>query len=225
MKKEQKKAIAEKNARKQREKREKETIVRPFTRNRWGLQMASLDREIGCRRKTYYMHGVWPDACVAGMERMRTVCVVLHFAYFGAMKHSQLSTKLFTARLLTCGKVVEQPAHGIIRFFDRDPHTMTMYAVHGDNAIRRRRRNPPSGIPLPGSELDEDTTTTSLPDGRPFGSSAAENLNEYSFEPWDMLARLTSSISSLTYLPSSGALAATTLGSDRPPVVYLVSTT
>ncbi|KAL1602521.1 hypothetical protein SLS60_005937 [Paraconiothyrium brasiliense] len=189
VRKEQKKSTAEKHARKQQEKRERETIVRPHSRNRWGLQMASLDREIGGRRRTYYTHGIWPDACVAGMEKMKTV--------------------------------VEQPAHGIIRFFDRDPNTKTLYAVHGDNAIRRRRRNPPRGIPIPASELDENMANNSLPDGRPFGSSVAESLNEYSFEPWDMLARLTSSISSLTYLPSSGALAATTLGSDRPPVVYL----
>ncbi|KAF2443518.1 hypothetical protein P171DRAFT_415084 [Karstenula rhodostoma CBS 690.94] len=189
IRKEQKKAAAEKIARKEQEKRESETIVRPHTRNKWGLQMASLDREIGDRRKTYYTHRIWPSARVARMEKMKTV--------------------------------VEQPVHGIIRFFDRDPLTKTIYAVHGDNAIRRRRQNPPSSLPIPGHHLDQDMEAVSLPDGMPFGSSFAESLNEYSFEPWDMLARLTSSISSLTYLPSSGALAATTYGSDRAPTVYL----
>ncbi|KAJ4348653.1 uncharacterized protein N0V89_010031 [Didymosphaeria variabile] len=81
VRKEQKKSTAEKQARKQQEKREAETIVRPHSRNRWGLQMASLDREIGGRRKTYYTHGIWPDACVAGMEKMKTVCTDLCIAY------------------------------------------------------------------------------------------------------------------------------------------------
>ncbi|KAF1979187.1 hypothetical protein BU23DRAFT_523792 [Bimuria novae-zelandiae CBS 107.79] len=188
----QKNATAQLHVKRKREKAEKETIVRPHTRERWGLQMVTLDREIGTRRRSYYVHGVWPDACVSGMSKMRKV------------RH-----------------VVEQPAHGIIRFFDRDPHTKTLYAVHGDNAIRRRRKTPPDGIPLPTADLDVDDNPASLPDGMPFGPSAAETLNEYSFEPWDMLARLTSSISSLIYLPASGALAATTLGSDRPAVVYL----
>ena len=120
-------------------------------------------------------------------------------------------------------KVVDQPAHGIIRFFDRDPQNKTLYAVHGDNAIRRRRRNPPDGVPLPTTQLGEDMDLGFLPDGEPANPSSVETLNEYSFEPWDMLARLTSSISSLIYLPASGALAATTFGSDRPPLVYFVS--
>lgn len=72
-------------------------------------------------------------------------------------------------------------------------------------------------------DMEEDTMTVSLPNGEFFKSSVSDTRNEYSFEPWDMLARLTSSISSLIYLPTSGALAATTLGSDRSPVVYLVS--
>jgi hypothetical protein len=81
---EQKKAIAEKNVKIQQEKRERETIVRPHTRNKWGLQMASLDREIGGRRKTYYTHGIWPDATVAGMDKMKTVCIAYRIAFFSA---------------------------------------------------------------------------------------------------------------------------------------------
>ncbi|KAL5399901.1 hypothetical protein PMIN02_000236 [Paraphaeosphaeria minitans] len=189
VRKEQRKAAAEKFARKQQEKRDQETVVRPHTRKNWGLQMAGLDREIGSRRKTYYTQSIWPSACVAGMDTMKTV--------------------------------VEKPVHSVIRFFDLDPHTKTIYAVHADNAISRRRRNPPSSIPSSGSDLDQDMEAGCLPDGMPVGSSFAESLGEYSFEPWDMLARLTSSISSLTYLPSSKALAATTYGSDRAPTVYL----
>ena len=56
------------------EKTEKETIVRPHTRKRWGSQLAGLDREVGQRRRSYYMHGVWPDACMGGMEKMKKVC-------------------------------------------------------------------------------------------------------------------------------------------------------
>ncbi|KAF2711090.1 hypothetical protein K504DRAFT_466109 [Pleomassaria siparia CBS 279.74] len=40
-------------------------------------------------------------------------------------------------------------------------------------------------------------------------------------QPWDILAHLTSPISSLDYLPASGALCVTTSGSDRSPVIYL----
>lgn len=101
---------------------------------------------------------------------------------------------------LTVTQALEAPwGSPVVRFFDRDPHTKTIYAVHGDNAIRRRRRHSPDGVP-----------------------STTEALNEYSFEFWDTLAHLTSSISSLVYLPASGTLAATTLGYDRPPMVYLV---
>lgn len=74
VRKEHKKAAAEKFARKQQEKRERETVVRPHHRNNWSMQLAGLDREIGGRRKTYYTHGIWPSACVAGMEKMKTVC-------------------------------------------------------------------------------------------------------------------------------------------------------
>jgi hypothetical protein len=105
--------------------------------------------------------------------------------------------------------VVKHPERASIRFFDRDPATKTIYAVHADNTIKRRRLNPPDGIPLPSADLDLDGTTTGA------------TISEYSFEPWDELARLTSSISSLSYLPASGALVATTYGSDRPPLIYL----
>lgn len=89
VRKELKKATVERHARKHQEKRMKETIVRPHTRHRWGLQMAGMDREIGNRRKTYYMHGVWPSACVAGMEKMKKVRGLLpeHFARHCTISH------------------------------------------------------------------------------------------------------------------------------------------
>ncbi|KAJ4289579.1 hypothetical protein N0V90_010908 [Kalmusia sp. IMI 367209] len=186
VRKQQKKARAERFALRRSQKREKETIVRPHAQDH--LTLATLDREIGSRRRSYYTHGVWPNAC---MSRL------------GILPRN----------------VVEPPEHPI-RLYDRDPSTKSLYAVHGDNTIKRRRLNTPNGVPLPTVDLD-GLTSASLPDGLPFGSAKSLTLNEYSFEPWDILARLTSSVSSLTYLPSSGALAATTYGSDRPPVVYL----
>jgi hypothetical protein len=139
------------------------------------LLQASLDREIGLRSVSYYVRNIWSDACAVSLYREAT-------------------------------KDVESPDHsGVIRHFDRDPISKTLYVVHGDNKIKRRRINGPN-IPSPYTESSEDGQTA---------------LNEYSFEPWDQLAKLTSSVSSLTYLPASGALAATTYGSDRPPVVCL----
>ena len=121
-------------------------------------------------------------------------------------------------------QVVEQPAHGKIQFFDRDPNTKTLYAVHGDNSIRRRRCSPLSGISHATTGLESDTAAVSLSNSRPSRMPVTEIKNEYSFEPWDSLNRLTSSISSLTYLPTSQTLAATTFGTGgHSPVVYFVS--
>jgi WD40 repeat protein len=106
-------------------------------------------------------------------------------------------------------RVVDKPAGAIIRRFDRDPVSKTLYTVEGDNRIKRRRTHRENGPPLPSRDLHEDGYPDLLP------------LNEYLFEPWDELGRTTSTVSSLTYLPATGALAATTYGSDRPPVVYL----
>jgi hypothetical protein len=106
-------------------------------------------------------------------------------------------------------KIIDNPSGPLIRRFDRDPVSKTMYIVHGDNSIKRRRVHAKNGPPLPGQDLDEDGYLDDMP------------LNEYSFEPWDELQRTTSTVSSLSFLPASGALAATTFGSDRPPVVYL----
>jgi WD40 repeat protein len=92
-----------------------------------------------------------------------------------------------------------------IRYFDRDPLSKTLYVVKGETSIQRRRPDPLVSI-LETDTLDDDYHM------RP---------NAYTFEPWDTLAQLTSPVSSLNYLPSSGALCITTSGGDRSPVVYL----
>lgn len=43
----------------------------------------------------------------------------------------------------------------------------------------------------------------------------------YAFYPWDEVTRTTSTVSSLTYMPTTGALAVTSYGSDRPPELWL----
>lgn len=64
-------------------------------------------------------------------------------------------------------------------------------------------------------------------DGDTDFSGEDDRDESYEFQPmqssrgWKEIASLTSWISTLTYMPTTGALAATTLGSDRPPVIYL----
>lgn len=94
---------------------------------------------------------------------------------------------------------------GSISHFDRDPISKTLYVVNGEACIQRRRPDPLFPIPRKHEDNEE------LP----------SLLNAYTFEPWDILARMTSPVSSLNYLPASGALCVTTCGSDRSPVVYL----
>ncbi|KAF2024013.1 hypothetical protein EK21DRAFT_79675 [Setomelanomma holmii] len=149
------------------------------TRKHGSLTQICQDRELGTRRRSYYLQSLWPDACAYGV-------------------------------LTRPKRVVEKPSGPIIRLFDRDPVTKTVYVVHGDNSIKRRRMNPKEeGPPLPNLDLDGDEVLQPTP------------LTQYSFEPWDELQRTTSTVSSLNYLPTTGALAVTTYGSDRPPVVYL----
>jgi hypothetical protein len=153
----------------------KERVVRTNVDN---VTQACIEREIGARRRSFFVQSTWPDACMYGVcTRPKTI--------------------------------VDRPAGALIRRFDRDPISKTLYVVEGDNRIKRRRVHTKDGPPLPSQDLDEDGYLQDLP------------LNEYSFEPWDELQKATSTVSSLTYLPASGALATTTYGSDRPPVVLL----
>ncbi|KAI4608394.1 hypothetical protein J4E83_009199 [Alternaria metachromatica] len=99
----------------------KERVVR---RNTNSFAQTNIDREIGLKRRSRYVHGLWPDACAAGIqERPEKV-------------------------LPPCG----------LRLFAKDPVHHTIYAVQ---------------------------------------------------------------VSSLSFLPATGALAVTTYGSDRPPEVWL----
>ncbi|PVH94573.1 hypothetical protein DM02DRAFT_185628 [Periconia macrospinosa] len=154
---------------------QKETIVRRFLND--PIMHASLDREMGLRKTSYYMHTAWPDACISPVSNRPHV-------------------------------VVDRPKPSIVRLFDRDPKTKTLYAVHADNQIKRRRINTPDNVPLP------------PPDREPEQAFHTATPSEYSFEPWDELHRLTSPISSLQYLPTTGTLVATAYGADRPPVVH-----
>ncbi|KAF2128752.1 hypothetical protein P153DRAFT_367105 [Dothidotthia symphoricarpi CBS 119687] len=152
----------------------RERVVR---RNATNFTQTCLEREIGFRRRSFYVQSMWPDACMSGV-----------------------ATRL--------KKVVDAP-DASIRLFDRDPISKTIYAVIGENRIKRRRVHTTSDLPLP----DQDLET-----GEYFNSMS---LNAYAFEPWDELVRTTSTVSSLCYLPVTGALATTTLGADRPPTVHL----
>jgi WD40 repeat protein len=153
----------------------KERVVRQNFNN---VTQTCLEREIGVKRRSYYVQSTWPEACMHGVSARPR-------------------------------KVIDKPPGPPIRRFDRDPISKTMYIVHGENSIKRRRIHMNDGPPLPSPNFHEDEYLDDLP------------LNKYSFEPWDELQRTTSPISSLTYLPATGALATTTYGSDRPPVVYL----
>jgi WD40 repeat protein len=112
-----------------------------------------------------------------------------------------------------CMSGVDQTPHIIsalddspVRFFDRDPVSKTLYAVHGENRVKRRRMHP----------MDRK--------GLHFGCDMEHPRDlppTYSFEPWDEISRTTSTVSSLSYLPATGSLAVTTYGSDRPPVVQI----
>lgn len=98
---------------------------------------------------------------------------------------------------------------GIIRFFDRDPVSKTIYAVCGENTIQRRHY------------LGDDQAANLRNPAARRRLKALTTQERYGYYPWDELGRTTSPISSLQYMPSSGALGVTTIGSDRPPVVLL----
>lgn len=66
VRKQEEKAKAEKSILYRQKKQQKETVVRRHTRDI--LKSATLDREVGGRRTSSYMHGLWPGACVSGMS-------------------------------------------------------------------------------------------------------------------------------------------------------------
>lgn len=153
----------------------KERVVCRYASN---LTQTCADRELGIKRPSFYMHHLWPEACMFGVSSKPK-------------------------------KVVEMSSEAPIRCFDRDPVSKTVYAVQGDNRVKRRRQYSRDGPPLPADDPDTDEYFDTL------------QLNPYTFEPWDELARMNSTVSSMCYMPTTGALAVTTYGSDRPPVVQL----
>ncbi|KAF1844487.1 uncharacterized protein K460DRAFT_365451 [Cucurbitaria berberidis CBS 394.84] len=154
----------------------KERVVR---RHVGTLVQTEVEREIGHRRRSFYMQNLWPDACMSGVSNRPK-------------------------------QILDRPDDASVRYFDQDPHSKTIYAVHGENRVKRRRIHTENGPPFPSYDDSEATNY--------FNSLS---LNKYSFEPWDELTRTTSTVSSLSYMPATGALATTTYGSDRPPVVSL----
>ncbi|KAF1938368.1 hypothetical protein EJ02DRAFT_457932 [Clathrospora elynae] len=138
---------------------------RVYRRNANSFAHTHVEREIGIKRRAYFTQVLWPDACVSGVSK----------------QPQQIIERPVDV------SVQQRPA---VRYFDRDPISKTMYAVVGENSVKRQRRHNP-------------------------------HLDSSSLEPWDEFRRTTSTVSSQCYLPATGALATTTYGSDRPPVVYL----
>ncbi|EUC36341.1 hypothetical protein COCCADRAFT_88542 [Bipolaris zeicola 26-R-13] len=103
--------------------------------------------------------------------------------------------------------ISRRPCHASIRVFDRDPVSRTIYAVQGSNSVNMQRIRTKDDPPT--METDPSDYYDPL------------LANPYAFHPWDEVTRTTSTASSLTYLPATGALAVTTYGSDRPPEVWL----
>jgi hypothetical protein len=106
-----------------------------------------------------------------------------------------------------------------VRYFARDPTTRTTYYVLGDNQIKRTRDDGSSVAVLEASDSSDSSSSDSDSDSSSLSSSSSSSL--FSPSSGELLAGLTSKISSLSYMPTTGTLAATTWGSDRPPVVYL----
>jgi len=129
---------------------------------------------------------------------------------FGLQRRSFCTQRLWPGACMA-GVVVqpdcalEKPPETSIRRFDRDPRTKTVYAVHGDNTIKRRHYY----------------CHGELPGLAPHSDERGALLSRYALNPWDTLGRTTSTVSSLCFLPATAALAVTTYGSDRPPVVQL----
>lgn len=140
---------------------QKERVVR---RHASSFIQTDLDREIGFKRQSVYLHNIWPEACMSAVSASPE-------------------------------PVTSSDDHGVIRFFDRDPVSKTIYAVCGETRIMRRHHL--------GNVQSLDTNS------------------RYAYHPWDDIGRTTSTVSSLHYMPNSGALALTTIGSDRPPIVQL----
>ncbi|KAJ4403028.1 hypothetical protein N0V91_006774 [Didymella pomorum] len=154
---------------------QKERVVR---RHAHSFVQNDLDREIGFKKRTVYLHGIWPEACVSGVNPAPEL-------------------------------VTSSDEQGVVRFFDRDPISKTILAVCGENSIKRRHY------------LGNDQVANlTKPEARK-KLRALDTKSRYGYYPWDEIGRTTSTVSSFQYMPNSGALAVTTIGSDRPPIVQL----
>jgi hypothetical protein len=137
----------------------KERVVR---RHPHSFAQTHVEREIGIRRRSVYVHSLWPDACTSGIDDMPQ-------------------------------QVVSSPER--IRLFDRDPVSKSIYAVQGSNSVLQKQAH----------DTEDDPSLA----------------DRYSFHPWDEMTRTTSDVTSICYLPATGALAVTSQGSDRPPEIFL----
>jgi len=143
----------------------KERVIR---RNPNSFAQTNIDREIGLRRRSRYIHGLWPDACAAGIQKRPQKV------------------------LPPCG----------LRLFAKDPVHHTIYTVQGENSVHMQ---PAYRGDFYTSIADQELVLQGI----------------YGHYPRDEVTRTTSTVSSLSFLPATGALAVTTYGSDRPPEVWL----
>ena len=154
---------------------QKERVVRRYASS---FIQTDLEREIGFKRRSVYLHNYWPGACISGVKSSPEI-------------------------------ITSSDQQGVIRFFDRDPISRTIYAVCGENRIYRRH-----------FLGNDQAANLSNPQSRK-RLKALDTKSRYGYYPWDEIGRTTSTVSSMQYMPTSGALAVTTIGSDRPPVVQL----
>jgi hypothetical protein len=75
----------------------------------------------------------------------------------------------------------------------RDPISKTIYAVQGSNSVLMQRFN----------NERKDTPRRSVTRDENYPNYA----KQYGFYPWDEIMRTTSDVTSLSYLPATGALA------------------
>ncbi|KZM26701.1 uncharacterized protein EKO05_0008817 [Ascochyta rabiei] len=154
---------------------QKERVVR---RHAAKFTHCDLEREIGFKRRSFYLQNIWPEACMSGMSA-------------------------------TFKPVTSSANNEVIRFFDKDPVSKTIYAVCGENKVKRRQF------------LGDDQAANLHSSHSQDKLRALDTKSRYGYYPWDEISRTTSTVSSFQYMPTSGALAVTTIGSDRPPIIQL----
>ncbi|KAJ4336456.1 hypothetical protein N0V95_008596, partial [Ascochyta clinopodiicola] len=154
---------------------QKERVVR---RHATKFIQSDLEREIGFKRRSFYLQNIWPEACMSGVK-------------------------------VTSRAVTSSANNEVIRFFDKDPVSKTIYAVCGENKVKRRQF------------LGDDQAVNLHSSQSRDKLRALDTKSRYGYYPWDEISRTTSTVSSFQYMPTSGALAVTTIGSDRPPIIQL----